>query len=246
MSKTGRVSIRRLLAFALLVLASTSFSWAQTRPPIVEQIAKAYGLDSWDKVEAIRYTWHAEFPGVKVARTWTWEPKTGKVSYDGPEDKTGKPIKVSYLRSEIGSQSDVIKQVIDPGFQNDNYWTLFPFHAFWDTSATVTDEGMQKLPLGKGTARKVVVKYPSDGGYTPGDTWTLFVGADNRIKEFHYHRGGAVKPTIVIATWADYKKAGPLLLSLDHRGTADGKPLRIFTTEAAVKVAGSDAWMEAK
>jgi hypothetical protein len=28
------------------------------RPPIFEKVAKTYGLDSWDKVEAIRYTWN--------------------------------------------------------------------------------------------------------------------------------------------------------------------------------------------
>jgi hypothetical protein len=111
----------------------------------------------------------------------------------------------------------------------------------------VEDAGIQKLPLGKGSARKVTVKYPSEvGGYTPGDTWTLFVGTDNRVKEFDYHRGGSRKPTEVIATWADYKKAGPILFAMDHRGTADGKPLRIFLTDVAVKVTGSDAWMEAK
>jgi len=242
MTKSIRVSMIRLLGFSVLALAATSL--AQTRPPIVEQIAKAYGIDSWGQIEAIRYTWHAEFPGRKVARMWTWEPKTGKVSYEGP-DKDGKPLKVSYLRSELASQSDVVKNVVDPGFTNDNYWTLFPFHAFWDTSANVEDTGMQKLPLGKGSAREVAVKY-SSGGYTPGDTWTLFVGADNRVREFKYHRGGSVKPTNVIATWTDYKKAGPLLFAMDHRGTADGKPLRVFLTDVAVKVTGSDAWMDAK
>ena len=244
MTSASRVTTISLLASAVLVLASTS--WAQTRPPILEKVAKAYGLDSWGQIEAIRYTWHAEFSGVKVARAWTWEPKTGKVSYEGP-DASGKPIKVSYVHSELASQSDVIKNVVDPGFQNDNYWALFPFHAYWDTSATVTDEGMQKLPLGKGSGEKVVVTYGGAlGGYTPGDTWTLFVGADDRVKEFHYHRGGDKKPTDVIATWADYEKAGPILFAMDHRGTADGKPLRIFLTDVAVKVTGSDVWVGAK
>lgn len=242
MTNSSRVTKIGLLFLGVLVFAATS--WAQARLPIIEQIAKAYGVDSWGQIEAIRYTWHAEFPGVKVARTWTWEPKTNKVSYEGP-DASGKPIKVSYPRNELSSQSDVIKNVVDPGFQNDNYWTLFPFHAYWDTSANVDDAGMQKLPLGKGSARKVAVKY-SGGGYTPGDTWTLFVGADNIVKEFDYHRGGPQKPTEVIATWADNKKAGPILVSTDHRGTADGKPLRIFITDLAVKVTGSDAWMDAK
>jgi len=42
-----------------------------------------------------------------------------------------------------------------------------------DTGATVTDAGKTKLTLGKGSAEKVVVKYPSEGGYAPGDTWEL-------------------------------------------------------------------------
>jgi hypothetical protein len=48
----------------------------------------------------------------------------------------------------------------------------------------VTETGKHKLPLGKGSASRVVVKYPSEGGYTPGDTWELFVGTDNCIREF--------------------------------------------------------------
>ncbi|HEX6495549.1 MAG TPA: hypothetical protein VF018_08705, partial [Acidobacteriaceae bacterium] len=120
------------------------------------------------------------------------------------------------------------------------------FHAYWDSSANVQDTGMQKLPLGNGTAEQVVVKYPSDIGYTPGDTWTLFVGPDNRVQEFIYHRGGPKKPTEVITTWADYKKAGPLLVSMDHRGTADGNPFRLFFTDIAVKLTGSDSWVNAQ
>jgi hypothetical protein len=36
-----------------------------------------------------------------------------------------------------------VKTAVEPAFVNDNYWLLFPFHAYWDTSATVTDEGMK-------------------------------------------------------------------------------------------------------
>jgi hypothetical protein len=41
----GRLTPIRFLVFGVLVLAATS--WAQTRPPIAEQIAKTYGLDSF-------------------------------------------------------------------------------------------------------------------------------------------------------------------------------------------------------
>jgi hypothetical protein len=232
-----------LLAFAVLILAATS--WAQTRPPIVEQIAKTYGLDSFRQIEGIRYTFNLDLAGLKLVDKWEWEPKTGKVSFEG-KDKSGKPVKVTYLRSELGSQSDTVKNQVDPAFINDQYWLIFPFHAYWDTGATVTDEGMHKLPLGKGSAERVVVKYPSEGGYTPGDTWELYVGKDSRVEEFIYRRGGPKKPSVVIATWADYKKAGPLLISTDHRGTADGKPFRLFFSDVSVKLTGSDSWVNAQ
>jgi hypothetical protein len=90
------------------------------------------------------------------------------------------------------------------------------------------------------------VKYPSEGGYTPGDTWELYVGKNQRVQEMVYRRGGAEKPSLVTVTWAGYKKAGPLLISTDHRGTADGKPVHIFFSNVSVRLTGSDTWMKAE
>jgi hypothetical protein len=226
----------------MLFLAATA-SWAQ-KAPIADKIAKTYGIDSWGQIEAIRYTFNIDIPGIKASRTWIWEPKTGKVTYEG-KDKAGKPVTATYLRSQLDSQPDNVKKEIDPGFINDQYWLIFPFHAIWDSGANVEDKGMQKLPLGKGSARQVVVKYPSDLGYTPGDTWELYVGTDNRVQQMEFHHGAA-KPNLVKATWAGYKMAGPLLISTEHHGTADGKPLTLTFSDVAVKVPGSDAWVNAK
>lgn len=229
----------------VLVLAVTSL--AQQRAPILNDITKAYGSDSWNQVEAIRYTWNVDIPGLfKASHIWEWEPKTGKISYEG-KDKDGKPVKVSYVESQLSSQPDAVKNEVEPAFVNDNYWLIFPFHAYWDKSATVTDEGMKKLPIGAGSARLVSVKYPQEaGGYTPGDTWDLYVGKDNRVEQFVYHRGGPKKPTIVKATWAGYKKAGSLVFSTEHRGTADDKPLHLWLTDISVKLTGSDTWVKAQ
>jgi len=235
----------RLLAFtvSLLVLAATS--QAQERPPIFQQMFKTYGLESFGQVEKIRYTFSVE--GL-VTRSWEWEPKTDLITYEG-KDKDGKPVKLTYQRSQLGSQPDIVKNEVDPAFSNDNYWLLFVLHVSWDGSATVTDEGTQKLPLGSGSAQRVVVKYPSEGGYAPGDTWELYVGADHRIEEFVYHGGGPgvqLRPKVLMATYADYKKAGPLLISMEHRGTADGQPAHIFFSDVSVKVTGSDSWVNAQ
>jgi hypothetical protein len=245
MKNASRAMMISLLTFGLLLLSSTS--WAQKRPPIVEQIAKTYGLDSWGQIEGLRYTFNLELPGLKLklAHTWEWEPKTGRVTYEG-KDKDGKPVKVTYLRSQLNSQPANVKDEIDPAFINDQYWLIFPFHVVWDSGADVEDTGKHKLPLGKGSAERVVVKYSSDVGYTPGDTWELFVGPDNRVQEFIYRRGGPKKPSVVTTTWAGYKKAGPLLISMDHRGTADGKPARIFFSDVSVQLTGSNTWINAQ
>jgi hypothetical protein len=245
MTKFGRSIVISCLFLGALALAPNS--WAQQRPPILEQIAKTYGLDSFGKIEAIRYTWNGEITGLfKAAHKWEWEPKTGKISYEG-KDKDGKPVTATYVQSQLNSAPADVKEQIAPSFVNDNYWLLFPLHAYWDTSATVTDQGMHKMPIGNGSATLVAVKYPKEaGGYTPGDTWELYVGKSNRVEQFAYHRGGPKPPSLVIATWAGYKKVGPLLISTEHRGTADGKPLHIFLTDVSVKLVGSDTWIKAE
>jgi hypothetical protein len=230
----------------MLTLVGTSR--AQTRPPMVEQLAKTYGLDSYGQIDAVRYTFNLDLPALKVtlARTWTWEPKTGQVTYE-TKDKDGKPVKVTYNRNQLGSAPANVRDEVEPAFVNDNYWFIFPFHAYWDTSANVTEKDKQPLPVGKGTAKLVSIKYPAElGGYTPGDTWNLYVGTDGRIVAFVYRRGGDKKPGNVTTTWAGYKKAGPLLVSTEHRGTADGKPAHIFFSNVAVKLGGSDTWVDAQ
>jgi hypothetical protein len=241
MTHSKSVARTGFVVIALLMLSATS--WAE-KPPIVEKLAKAYGLDSFGQVDAIRYTFNLEFPGLKLSRTWTWEPKADRVTYEGP-DKTGKPVKVTYVRSQISSQPANVKIDIDPGFVNDQYWLVFPFHVYWDGGATVEDAGKHKLPSGKGSGERVIVKY-SSGGYTPGDTWELYLGPDNLVKELVFHHGGNAKPSVVVATWAGYKKAGPISISTDHRGTADGKPLTLTFSNVAVKLNGSNTWVDAK
>ncbi len=176
-----------VLIVSALVLSVTAR--AQERPPAAIEMAKTYGINSFGQIEKLRYTWNLEVPGMKISHTWEWEPKTGQVSYQS-KDKEGKPVNVTYQRSQLDAQSETVKNEIDPAFINDQYWLLLPLHVAWD-GAEVIDEGMNNLPLGQGSAERLVVKYPSEGGYAPGDTWELYLGADHQVKEIIY-RGGDV------------------------------------------------------
>ena len=242
MANLSRLPVLHPLALSILYVVP-AICVAEQRAPIAEEIGEAYGVNSFREVEAIRYTFN--IPEFKLSRSWVWQPKTDTVTYEGP-DKAGKPMKVTYRRDQLSSQSDAIKNDVDPAFINDHYVLLFPLHVAWDDWATVSDEGLHEMPISKKAASRVLVKYPSHGGYSPGDTWELYVGEDKRLAEFIYHRAGAGFPKVYTGTWEGYEKAGPLLLSTAHEGTTDdGKPLRVFYSNVAVKVTGSDNWISA-
>ena len=96
-----------ILFVSAILLAFAGPSEAQQRSPTID-IAKAYNLDSFGQIEAIRYTWNIDSAVIKVARSWEWNPKTDTVSYDG-KDKDGKEVKATYKRSDLQSQSEAIK-----------------------------------------------------------------------------------------------------------------------------------------
>lgn len=242
MTTPSRLAVFLVLASGMLLILPGA-SEAQQLPPVAKHMAKTFGVDSFEQVEAIRYTF--SIPGLVPPRTWEWHPKTDTVTYEG-KDQQGNPVKVTYKRSEIDSQSDVVKNQIDPGFVNDQYWLLLPLHVAWD-GATVTDEGMHETPLGKTQAQRIVVKYAASG-YSPGDTWELYVGPDKRVVEMTYHRAVPAPklPNLVNAKWENYKKAGPLLFATDHHGTVDGQPFQLTFTDVAVKVKGSKDWISAQ
>src|SRR5678816_3460587 len=101
-TNSGCLHMIGLFAFAVSVLVFAATSQAQERPPIFQQIFKAYGFDSFGQVEKIRYTFNVE--GL-LSRSWEWEPKTDRISYEG-KDKDGAPVKVTYPRSQLSSQPD--------------------------------------------------------------------------------------------------------------------------------------------
>ena len=101
MSFSSRSPVVRLLLVGVLGLGCLVA--AQERPPICEQIAETYGLSSFPQVEQIRYTFNVDLGQIKLSRSWVWETKTDRVSYES-KDKNGKTVKYVYLRSQISSQ----------------------------------------------------------------------------------------------------------------------------------------------
>ena len=81
MTNLSRLDVIRLFALGMSLLLFPATSWGQQLPPVAVQMAKTYGLDSFGQIEGIRFTFDAELPGIKLSRTWEWNPKTDTVSY---------------------------------------------------------------------------------------------------------------------------------------------------------------------
>ena len=75
----------------------------------------------------------------------------------------------------------------------------------------------------------------------------LYVGSDNRLKEMVYHRGSPKSPVpaLVTVTWRAIRK---LALSSSRRSIAGwliAAAASVLFRNVAVKLVGSDAWVNA-
>jgi hypothetical protein len=210
----------RTLVLAAAFLLTTVSALAE-RPPLAHDLARAAGFEHWDRVEAIAFTFNVKTPQREVKRAWRWEPGTGTVTRN-----PGTADAVTYQRDAV---TDEVKEV-DAQFINDSYWLLFPFYLVWSDPAVTEAEAKVSSPVNGRWLREVTVQYGDAGGYTPGDTYVLYVDDAGVIREWSFRRPGR-EPSDV--TWEGYGEFNGLRLSTDHR-SADGT-FRLFFTDVSVE-----------
>ena len=152
---------------------------------IITRIAKAYGYESWHKVDKVKFSFVVN-PGEKeMLRRWEWDIRSDKVTLKKENDS------MTYTRGDI---SDEFINT-DKAFVNDSFWFLFPYHLVWDD---IEYEVVEKStsPINKKETTKLIVKYPDEGGYTPGDKYEVYVNQDYYIEEWTYHPKGQDEPAL--------------------------------------------------
>lgn len=169
-------------------------------------IAQNYGLQNWNKVESITYTFNVKSPRAEFGRTWTWHPKEDKV-YSHTDDLT-------YTRGEG------MDPKIDKNFINDVFWLLFPFQIVWDPTLTFEEEENVKDPISGDTVQKLRVIYNKEDGYTPGDVYELFYDDDYTVTAWNFIRGGEGEGRATV--WKDNQDFNGITISTDHRNTQGG------------------------
>lgn len=207
-----------LIAFIPLLISCKTETSEIT---IIEKIAKANGIENFGEVEELRYTFNVRVNDtLRTSRAWKWRPR----------DKTATLItKDSSVTYNYKTEAADHKQT-DRSFINDQYWLLFPFHLVWDEMEYEHNE-QETAPISGETMQQVIVTYPPDAGYTPGDVYEIFFGDDFMIKEWIYRSGGSTNGSAV--TWEGYEEHGGIKIAKMHKNESGS--FELFFTDVSVE-----------
>lgn len=189
---------------------------------IANRIADAAGIQKWDLVSEIAFTFNVDRNGNHSERSWIWNPKTDDVQMITSDDT------VIYNRKKMDSTSEKA----DKAFINDKFWLLAPFQPVWDKGIRISQENNVVAPISKNALGKMTVVYGNEGGYTPGDAYDFFYDENFKIKEWNYRKANDPNPTLT-TTWEDYMDFDGLQIATNHKDeTGD---FRLYFTNISVK-----------
>lgn len=193
------------------VLSMMLFLLFWTVPVVAQENAKALrqAHGDWSSVKRIQFTWTV-VPR-NVSRTYDWD-RTTKMVRVTIADKT-----VTIPESGQGLKSPEETEA-HKAFINDSYWLLFEQFIFRDQVKLTEDRG--KAPGGTEEQRRIRVQYAS-GGYTPGDTYQLYLGADGRVNAWEYFPGGASEARFFVTREGHVKQASIVVPTLFMQGESE-------------------------
>ena len=175
-----------------------------------EKIAMANGFKEFDSLNQIKFTFNVKVNDtLRSEREWTWNLKTDKISL------REKDSVMSYTQKDSLAKE---KQYIDQRFVNDSYWLLFPFQLKW-SDADFSEAKTASAPISGKEMQMLTVKYPSEGGYTPGDSYDIYFDEDHMIREWVYKASGGGRE--MATTWEDYEDFKGVKIAKMHK-SADG------------------------
>ena len=172
-----------------------------------ESIAAAHGVENWNDIEEIQFTFNVARGERQFNRSFTWKPKTGDVIYYSSSDT------ISYNRNE---PMDSLAINADKGFINDSFWLLAPYKLVWDEGTEISEPSRVLAPISKDSLNMITLLYGSEGGYTPGDAYDFYYDESYIIKEWAY-RGGNAPEAMIVSKWDSIKNFNGLKLATFHR-----------------------------
>jgi len=222
--------LKRSFVLGLLLLSFGCNSESDPSPQqALQKIAQAAGIDAFDTVESMSYTFRADLGDKQFVRSWKWLPESGEVTLFG----AGEAEDIRYNRADVTPDETGQLAKIDQQFINDLYWMIFPFQAAWDSSVAIEALPEKATAVVPDAFAGLRVRYPNHAGYTPGDVYDLFYDESYRVTHWVFRKGGSAEPTRV-SEWTDYETFGPLNISLNR--PSPGSSVRIWFEDVSVKL----------
>jgi hypothetical protein len=190
--------------------SNTSENSEEEKTQITNQVAQAYGIENWDNVEEVNFSFVVNPGENESVRKWSWKPKSNTVTLYQNGDE------ITYDKNNL---DDGYVQT-DKAFVNDSFWLLFPFHLVWD-NIDFTFEENAISPINKVKCSKIIVRYPQEGGYTPGDRYDVYIDKDHNILEWSYYPSGQREP-VLMNTFEDLSGFNGIKVNLTHRNPDTG------------------------
>ncbi len=210
------------ITILLLLVFITSCADKQQEQTIVQKIADANGIENFEDVKELRYTFNVRVnDSLRTSRAWTWRPQNKTATLTTPDTT------VTYNYETEASQHEQT----DQRFINDQYWLLFPLHLAWDEMEWEHIEEVP-APISGEKMQRVTVTYPDGAGYTPGDVYEIYFGDDYMIREWVYLSGGS-RENPFATTWEDYEEHNGIPIAKMHRN-ADGS-FELFFTDVSIE-----------
>tara|TARA_R100000935_G_scaffold58911_1_gene99605 strand:- start:37030 stop:37716 length:687 start_codon:yes stop_codon:yes gene_type:complete len=187
-----------------------------------EKIAYKHGLQNWNDVSEIQFTFNVDRAENHFERSWIWNLKTNNITMENAQDT------VSFNRNKL----DSISRKHDAAFINDSYWLLAPYKLVLDEGTTLSEATKQVAPISGDTLNKITTTYGNEGGYTPGDAYDFYYNENLIIKEWVFRKGNDSISTMA-TTFEDFKSFNGLQLATMHQDSTGG--FKLYFTNISVK-----------
>lgn len=197
--------MRSLFLFVVLIICACN---TQDKDILV-QICEANNLTRIYASKELNFTFNVEKSGKLLkSRAWKWDIGNDKIYQDG---------------KEVGKS---------PAYINDMYWLVFPLMVLESRDQVeLTVNKDVPAPYSKIAMTELSVKYISDKGKSPNDTYKIYVDDELVVKEWAYFRASQ-KTANRVSHWREYKKINDVNISLD-RPSEDG--FRIYFTDITLR-----------
>ncbi len=189
--------------------------------PIATKVAYANGFQNFEDVEQLSFTFNVKVNDtVRSQRAWKWFPVEDRV------ELTENGQTSSYIND---GEFDEQEKTLDQKFINDTYWLLFPFQLVW-SEYDLSHNRKAIAPISGEEMEMLSVSFANEGGYTPGDTYHIYL-KDDMIQEWTYESSNGRE---LSTTWEDYETFNGITIAKTHK-SQDGSFQLYFTDIEVIK-----------